>query len=570
MEYVWIIDETINNGQIESIKKELGVPDIIAKILLKRNIVSFEEAKKFFRPDLSELYSPFLMKDMDQAVQRLVKALQSGEHIRIYGDYDVDGTTGTALLYLVLSNLVGSRISYYIPDRINEGYGLSKEGIAKAKEDHVDLIITVDCGITAVDEIAYAKSLGIDVIISDHHQPGDVLPPADAVLDPKRSDCEYPFKELAGCGVAFKLLQAVYQELNLDQEELNEYLDLVAIGSCADIVPLVDENRILVKNGLDLINQNPRVGIRALMESAGLARKEIQASTIVFSLAPRINAVGRMGDATRAVKLFTTSDIETARNFARILEKENQSRKNIDENTFKEAIELIETKLEKKNKKAYVLYKEDWHPGVIGIVASRIVERFYKPTVMIAVSDGIGKGSARSIEDFDVFQAIKQCEDLLLEFGGHKYAAGLSIELEKIPEFIERFTHFVENNITSEMLVPRIHVDAEAHLEEFTDQVLRILKLFGPFGPMNLRPVFMSRGCHILEGPQLIGKNHMKMKVQQGHAMFETIGFNMADKIEMLTGNHQRIDCVYTIHENVWNGKTTTQLRLKDIKLSEF
>lgn len=569
MEYIWVSDKAINKEEIEAIKKELGVPDIIARILLKRNVCTFEEAKKFFRPDLSDLYSPFLMKDMDKAVQRLTKALQSGEHIRIYGDYDVDGTTGTALLYLVLSNLVGSRISYYIPDRINEGYGLSIEGMKKAKEEGVDLILTVDCGITAVHEVEYANDLGIDVIISDHHQPGEILPPAVAVLDPKRSDDEYPFKELAGCGVAFKLLQALYQELNLDQDELNEYLDLVAIGSCADIVPLVDENRILVKNGLDLINQNPRVGIKALIENAGLSRREIQASTIVFSLAPRINAVGRMGDASRAVKLFITNDLENARSLARVLEEANRSRKDIDELTFKEAVEIIENQLEKKKQKAYVLYKEDWHPGVIGIVASRIVEKFYKPTIMIAVIDGIGKGSARSVADFDVFSAIKQCEDLLLEFGGHKYAAGLSIDVHNIPKFIERFTALVEESITDKMLIPRINVDAEVHLEEFTDQVLRILKLFGPFGPMNLRPVFMTKNCFIQEGPQIIGKNHLKMKVRQGKAVFEAIGFNQGEKIKMLENKNQPIDCVYTLHENYWNGRTTMQIRLKDIKLSE-
>ncbi|GAB4171770.1 MAG: single-stranded-DNA-specific exonuclease RecJ [Calditrichia bacterium] len=569
MEYLWVINEANDPSEIEFIKKELGVPEIIAKVLLQRNIKSFDEARKFFRPDLSELYSPFLMKEMDLAIKRLVKALQRGENIRIYGDYDVDGTTGTALLYLVLSGLVGRRISYYIPDRISEGYGLSKEAIQAAKDDGIDLILTVDCGITAVEEVQFANELGMEVIVCDHHQPGEELPPAVAVLDPKRKDDEYPFKELAGCGVAFKLLQALYQELNLPQDELNNHLDLVAIGSCADIVPLVDENRILVKHGLDLINQNPRVGLRALIENAGLHRREIQASTIVFSLAPRINAVGRMGDATRAVKLFTSNSIETARDLARILEEENRSRKDIDEVTFKEAVSLIEEKLNQSDRKAFVLYKEDWHPGVIGIVASRIVEKFYKPTIMISVSDGVGKGSARSVEDFDVFSAIKECEDLLLEFGGHKYAAGLSIKLENIPEFIDRFGKYVNEHLESTMLTPKIQIDAKVHLDEFTSQVFRILKLFGPFGPMNLRPVFASYGCRIVEGPTVIGKNHLKMKVTQGQTVFEAIGFNLGDKMEMIKSNPGRIDLVYTVQENYWNGKTTMQLRLRDIKISE-
>lgn len=569
MEYLWVLDEAIHKDRIEAIKKELGVPDVIARILYRRNILTFDEARKFFRPDLSELYPPLLMKDMDKAVKRLIQALQNGENIRIYGDYDVDGTTGTALLYMVLSNLVGEKITYYIPDRLNEGYGLSRDGIHKAAEEGVNLILTVDCGITAVEEVEMASSLGMEVIISDHHQPGEKLPAAVAVLDPKRADDEYPFKELAGCGVAFKFLQAVYDELNLDQEELNEYLDLVAIGSCADIVPLIDENRILVKHGLELISQNPRVGIQALLENAGISRKEVQASTIVFSLAPRINAVGRMGDATRAVKLFSATSMETARNLARVLEEENRTRKDVDELTFREAVEIIESKILQKNPKGFVLYKEDWHPGVIGIVASRLVEKYYKPTVMISISDGIGKGSARSIEDFDVFQVIKQCEDLLLEFGGHKYAAGLSIKVENIPLFIERFTRLVEQSIDERMLVPRIQIDAEVTLNELNDQVIRILKLFHPYGPMNMRPLFMSRKCFIQDGPSVFGKNHIRMKLIQNGVVFDAVGFNLMDKLEILSDPSRPVDCVFTVHENVWNGKSSVQLRLKDIKLSE-
>ncbi|MCK5074967.1 MAG: single-stranded-DNA-specific exonuclease RecJ, partial [Calditrichia bacterium] len=367
-----------------------------------------------------------------KAVARLIAALKKGEHILVYGDYDVDGTTSSALVYMVLRKFAGFRVSFFIPDRMNEGYGLSEEGLNKAKDDGVNLIITVDCGITAVKEVAYAKKLGMDVIISDHHVPAETYPDAVAILDPKREDDSYPFNELAGVGVAYKLLQALFEELKLDQNDLADFLDLVAVGSCADIVPLIDENRILVKNGLDIINQNPRVGIRALLESAGIARRHIQASTVVFSMAPRINAAGRMGDASRAVNLFVTEDMETARTFARVLEDENRTRRTIDEGTFKEAVELVEKYPDKFDSKAFVVYKTDWHPGVIGIVASRMVEKYYKPMIMIAVSNGIGKGSARSVDNFDIYSAIKKCEEYLTEFGGHKNAAGLSIKEENI------------------------------------------------------------------------------------------------------------------------------------------
>ncbi|MCK5077032.1 MAG: single-stranded-DNA-specific exonuclease RecJ [Calditrichia bacterium] len=566
MEYQWIVEENWDLDGIAQIKKELGVPEIIAKILWRRGIDTFEKAKKFFRPDISELYSPFLMKDMRNATVRLIQALKKGEHILVYGDYDVDGTTSVALLYMVLRKFAGYRVSFFIPDRISEGYGLSKSGIQRAKEDGINLIITVDCGITAVEEVAYAKELGIDVIISDHHVPAEILPDALAILDPKMEDEEYPFKELAGVGVAYKLLQALFEELKLDQNDLAEYLDLVAVGSCADIVPLIDENRILVKNGLDIINQNPRVGIRALLESAGIARRHIQASSIVFNMAPRINAVGRMGDAGRAVNLFVTEDIENARSLARELEDENRTRRGIDEVTFKDAVSLIEKYPEKFDSKAFVVYKTDWHPGVIGIVASRLVEKFYKPTIMIAVTDGVGKGSARSVDNFNIFDAIKKCEGHLIEFGGHKNAAGLSIKEENIPPFIKDFTEVVDRQMKEETCQPKINISTEVILDEFTDQVYRILKLLGPFGPLNLRPVFLSKKCQVVEGPAIIGKNHLKMKIKQGESVYETIGFNMGDKMNEIKGTGSYVDLVYQLDENYWNGKTTIQLRLKDIR----
>ncbi|MCK4892444.1 MAG: single-stranded-DNA-specific exonuclease RecJ [Calditrichia bacterium] len=565
MEYKWVVDCDYDEKLIEEIAKELAVPPILARILLNRQIDSFDKAKTFFRPDLENLYDPFLLKDMDKAVERLHKGLLTGENILIYGDYDVDGVSSAALLYLVLSRMVGSKISYYIPDRITEGYGLSSNSIQKAADNGTNLIVTVDCGVTAVEEVRLANELGMDIIVSDHHQPAEELPDAVAILDPKLPDSKYPFSELAGVGVAFKLLQGLYHKFELPEAELDEYLDLVAIGSCADIVPLVDENRILVRHGMDKINYNPRFGVRALLESSGISNKEVTAGLIVFVMAPRINAVGRLGDAKRAVQLFCAPTLQQARTLARELEKENRLRRDIDEVTFKEALDLLHEKLNPKEDKAFVLYKRDWHPGVIGIVASRIVERFYRPTIMITVVDGVGKGSARSISNFNIYQAIKDSSQFLSGFGGHKYAAGLTIDEDKIPEFIECFKEAAGKQLKTEDLVPCLSIDGEIELQEFTPRFIRLLKLLGPFGPMNLRPVFVSRNLKILGTPSIVGHNHLKLKVEQNGAVLDAIGFNMADYLDKIGGNGQ-VDCVYVIEENRWNGRSSLQLRLKDIR----
>jgi single-stranded-DNA-specific exonuclease len=565
MEYKWVLDYDYDEKNIDEIARELAVPDIMARILLNRQIDSFEKAYTFFRPDLENLHDPFLLKDMDKAVDRLHKALHTGENILIYGDYDVDGVSSAALVYLVLSRMVGSKVTYYIPDRMTEGYGLSENSIREISESDVSLIVTVDCGVTAIEEITLAKELGMDTVVCDHHQPSEELPPAVAILDPKLPDSQYPFQELAGVGVAFKLLQGLYQKLEMPEAELDEYLDLVAIGSCADIVPLVDENRILVRHGLDKINYNPRFGVRALLESSGLANREITAGLIVFVLAPRINAVGRLGDAKRAVQLFTSSTLQHARTMARELEKENRLRRDIDEITFKEALAILKEKLDPENDKAFVLYRRDWHPGVIGIVASRMVEKFYRPTIMITVVDGIGKGSARSISNFNIYQAIKECSHLLSGFGGHKYAAGLTIEEEKIPEFVEAFKKAAASHLQPEHLIPCLHIDGEIELKDFSPRFMRLLKLLGPFGPMNLRPVFMSRNLKILGTPNIVGHNHLKLKVEQNGTVMDVIGFNMAEYLDRI-GENGTVDCVYVIEENRWNGKTNIQLRLKDIR----
>ncbi|RMG24294.1 MAG: single-stranded-DNA-specific exonuclease RecJ, partial [Methanobacteriota archaeon] len=424
----------------------------------------------------------------------------------------------------------------------------------------------VDCGVTAVEEVRLANSLGMEVIVCDHHEPGDELPPAVAVLDPKRADCPYPFKELAGVGVGFKFLQGLYQHLGLEQSELDEYLDIVAIGSCADIVPLVDENRILVRHGLDRINYNPRYGVRALMESSGLGKREMTAGLIVFVLAPRINAVGRMGDARRGVQLLSAESLQKARELARELEVENRNRRNVDETTFKEAIDIVETKLDPENDYAFVLYKQDWHPGVIGIVASRIVERYYRPTIMISVVDGIGKASARSIANFNIYEAIKECSQHLTSFGGHKYAAGLTIPEENIPAFIEQFKAVAKRELSKEDFIPQMHVDCEVELKEFDERLIRLLKLMGPFGPLNMRPVFVSRNLRVVGEPTIVGNNHLKLTLEQNGVTMNAIGFNLGDRLPHILDNNHKIDCAYVIEENYWNGRKELQLRLKDIK----
>jgi single-stranded-DNA-specific exonuclease len=565
MEYQWVLDHHHDEEQIGDLAKELGIPKLLSRILLNRGICDFDEARTFFRPDLEQLHDPFLMRDMDKAVERLYHALHKGEKILIFGDYDVDGVSGSSLLYLILSALVGPKVSYYIPDRISEGYGLSQKAIEEAVQQGVSLIITIDCGVTAIDEIRQARDYGIDVIVCDHHEPGEKFPEAVAILDPKRPDCNYPFKELAGVGVGFKFMQGLYKRLDLPESELDQYLDIIAIGSCADIVPLIDENRILVRHGLDHINYNPRWGVKALLESTGLDRKEVTVALVVFVLAPRINAVGRMGDARRAVQLLTANSLQEARALAKELERENQLRRNIDETTLEEALEIVENKLDPANAYSFVLYKEGWHPGVIGIIASRILEKYYRPTVMISIIDGIGKGSARSISGFNIYEAIKECSNCLIAFGGHKYAAGLTIEEAKIPEFIKKFNSIARERIKPVDLIPQMMIDSEANLSDFNQRFIRLLKLMGPFGPLNMRPVFLSRHLKIVGQPTIVGTNHLKLRLEQDGVAMNAIGFNLADIKEDVIKNKEFLDCAYVVEEFQWNGKKGIQLRLKDI-----
>jgi single-stranded-DNA-specific exonuclease len=566
MDLKWVIEDDFDKEDIYRLAAELNVPNIIAQILYRRGIRDKDAARKFFHPAVDQLYDPFLLKDMDKAVERLRRALLSDEEILIYGDYDVDGITSVSFLYLLLREL-GAHVTYYIPNRQAEGYGLSGQGIEEAKNRQVDLIVTVDCGITGHPEIQKAQTAGIDVIVTDHHEPGPTIPSAVAVVDPKRRDCEYPFKQLAGVGVAYKLAQGLMQRMGIDTSILENFIELVAIGTSADIVPIVEENRIFVKAGLAALNNSENIGLKALIRAAGQQGREIGTGQIVFIIAPRINAVGRMGDAQRAVELLTTEDEHEAEHIADILERENQHRKNVDEEAFSEAIQQTEQCFAANSKtNSIILHKEGWHTGVIGIVASRVVEKYYRPTILISVDDGIGKGSARSVPGFDLYKSLKQCEDLFIGFGGHKYAAGLTIAEENIETFKQRFEAIAEHDLTYEHLVPKLYIEAQIRLGEIDENFVKLLKMFAPFGPQNMRPVFVSRNLQIVGSPMIVGKNHLKFKVRQDDKVYDVIAFNMGELLYRLTPGESNLDMAYVIEENVFMGRRSIQLRAKDIR----
>jgi len=560
----WVVRDKPSREQTDSIQKSLDVPGIISEILITRGITTPEAAYRFFRPDWKHLNDPFLMKDMHKAVDRIVAALENRERILIYGDYDVDGITSVSELYLFLKER-GADLLFYIPDRLQEGYGLSRSGVEKAAEAGATLLITVDCGITGVEEVAYAAQLGVDVIISDHHEQGDVLPDAVAVLDPKRKGCEYPFKELAGVGVVFKLIQAISQHLKLDDSEYRKYADLVALGSAADIVPIIDENRVLVNKGLELISKMERAGIKAMFDAAGWRGKNVSTGQLVFVIAPRINAVGRLGNAERAVRLLISDDKQQTKEMAGVLESENRNRKLIDEETYKDALGILSVEFNDAEDRAVVLAKEGWHSGVIGIVASRIAERVYRPTIMISVENGIGKGSARSIASFDIYSAIKKCSDKLIGFGGHRYAAGLTIESGKIDEFKKAFKEVASDLLEEEDLVKKIIYDGEIKLSDIDERFVKILHYFAPFGPRNMRPVFKSSNLNVVGSPRIVGKNHLKFKVSQDGAVFDAIGFDLGNLLYRLSPGEKNMELLYVVEENVWNGRTQVQLRVKDL-----
>ena len=563
----WVVAPEPDAELLQDIAVKTNLEKIIVKILFNRQIDTVEAIQKFLHPSMSDLQDPFLLTNMDKAVERILDALRENEKIMVYGDYDVDGITAASLLYLVLNKL-GAQVSYYLPNRLVEGYGLSIEGIHEAKEKGVTLIISVDTGVTAVEEVKYARSEGIECILTDHHEPGETLPDPVALVNPKLKECNYKYGDLSGVGVAYKLAEALYRRLQQDQTELEEHLDLVALGTSADIVPLVGENRVLTKFGIRQISRTTKPGLKSLAFVSGLMGKEIGTGQVVFILAPRINAIGRLGDAQMAIKLLTTKDERLASEIARMLDKENQRRKSIDEKTLNDALEQIRQVVDINEDRAIVLGSEGWHQGVIGIVASRLVEKYHLPTVMIAIDNGEGKGSARSIPGFHLCDALKECEDLLLRYGGHKYAAGLTIKPENIEQFRKRLKEVSKRMLTDEDLIAKLYIDSEIELSNIDNKLLDVIETFAPFGPQNMRPVFLTRNCEILGQPYCVGKNHLKMKVRKGDAVFDIIGFGFGDWARKLSSRGSLVDLVYVIEYNSWDGHTRIQLRLKDIRLA--
>jgi single-stranded-DNA-specific exonuclease len=576
-EYRWKFRENVDTTSeatqtIEKLTKELSISPILTKILINRRIDTYEKARAFFRPSMEDLYDPFSMEQMDQAAKRISQAIRNNEHIVIYGDYDVDGTDGTAMLWKFL-NGIDVKVSYFIPDRIKDGYGISIAGINQVHEMGATLLIAVDCGITAVQQVEYARSRNVEVIICDHHEPGDELPQASAVLDTLKPSCQYPFNYLCGCGVAFKLIQAlmtrepIYSKLGDEaQKRLLDYLQYVTLATTADIVPLTSENRTMVKLGLELINSIPLPGIRALIETSGLTMGRISTGQIVFVLAPRINAVGRLGDANRAVELLTSESYDRALHLAKIMEDENYQRRKIDEETFIQAQEIVEQYLNADNDSAIVLHQEAWHPGVIGIVASRLVERYYRPTILMTTVNGVAKGSARSVSGFNIHDALKRCEDKLIQFGGHKYAAGLTVELDKLDEFRDAFKQVANELLTEDLLTPEIRIDAEVEISDLTPKFIRILNQFAPFGPENMRPIFAARGVEVLGQPRIVGKNHLRFKVRSNAHVVDAIGFNLGDLISRVQSS-RKVDIAFSLDEGEYAGETVPQLKIRDVKL---
>lgn len=563
MEKRWVFKHVPQAQNIESLSQAININASLAALLIQRGINTFEEARDFFRPSLENLHDPYLMKDMDKAVSRLCEAMDNEEKILVYGDYDVDGTTSVTLVYGFLSNYY-ENLEFYIPDRYKEGYGISKTGIDWAHENGFSLIISLDCGIKSLNEIAYASELGIDFIVCDHHKPGDTLPAACAVLDPKRADCNYPYKELSGCGVGFKLLQALCIDLGLEDELLFSFLDLLAVSIASDIVPITGENRILTYQGLKVLNESPRPGMKALMDISGVS-KELTINNIVFGLGPRINAAGRIAHAKHAVHLLIAKDQDEADLLAEKINEKNKVRKDFDLNITDEAIRMIQEEVA-LDSKSTVLFKNDWHKGVIGIVASRCIEKFYRPTIILTENNGMATGSARSVDGFDVYEAIAKCSDLLEQFGGHTYAAGLTMKLENIKAFQERFEQVVSCDIRQEDLIPKLDVDLKIELSQINQKFYNILKQLAPFGPGNMDPVFISENVRDDGSARLLKDQHLKLRISQdGFNAIEAIGFNMVEPFKRISKGEPFNIC-YHIYENEFNGKKSLQLFIKDIK----
>ncbi|MCK5730517.1 MAG: single-stranded-DNA-specific exonuclease RecJ [Draconibacterium sp.] len=569
MEKIWNLKKQGGQNEVKHLSVALNVNMVIARLLVQRGIKTFDEAKEFFRPRLSDLHDPFLMKDMDKAVERIELAIANKEKVIIYGDYDVDGTTSVALMYSFLKPRI-DEIEYYIPDRYSEGYGISPKSINYAIDNGFTLIVALDCGIKAVEKIAGAKARGLDYIICDHHNPGDEVPPAVAVLDPKQVDCNYPYKELSGCGVGFKLAQAFCQKNKLEQEEIYDLLDLLVVSIASDIVPITGENRVLAYYGLKRLNSNPGIGLQTIINLAGIADTEITISDIVFKIGPRINASGRIEHGKRSVQILVSDDEDKAKIIGDEIDSFNEIRKTLDRDITQDALDMVEKSEELQAMNSAVLYNRDWHKGVVGIVASRVTEKYYRPTIILTESNGLATGSARSVRDFDLYEAIGQCSDLLESYGGHMYAAGLTMKIENISEFKRRFEEIVTKQITDLQQTQTLEIDAKISLSEITQRFYRILKQFAPFGPRNMAPVFVTEDVFDAGTSRLVGKNqeHLKLDLVEpdvNSGIFPGIAFNQSDSYDLLTAGLS-FDICYSITENEYRGKTNLQLFIKDIK----
>lgn len=570
MEKKWILKEVADSDVARQLASELGVDPVLAELLVQRGVRTFSQARAFFRPDLGDLYDPFLMKDMDKAVERLHKAVVTGEKILVYGDYDVDGTTAVSLVYSFLLRLTDA-VDFYIPERYDEGYGVSYKGIDWAVENSFGLIITLDCGIKANEKVEYATSKGIDMIICDHHLPENELPAAMAVLDPKREDCTYPFDDLSGCGVGFKLVQAYSQRYGIEFESLIPLLDLLVVSIASDLVSVTDENRILAHFGLKQLNGSPREGLLAMIQLSGLEPTHISIDDIVFKIGPRINAAGRMESGRIAVELLTAEDAQTALRIGNEINEHNNERKNIDRRITQEALEMVRSGSCLSSGNATIVYNPQWHKGVVGIVASRLVEAFYKPTIVFTQSQGgLVTGSARSVHGFDLYDAIESCSDLLENFGGHLYAAGLTLKEENLAQFCQRIEKFISDRIVPQMKTPVVEIDARLNFAQITPKFLRILKQFQPFGPGNAAPVFLTENVYDNGNGRKVGAEggHLKLElIQESHPYhhISAIAFNMADFFDHVKAGNP-IDVCYSIVENYYRGTANTQLRIKDMR----
>jgi len=565
----WIIKDQGVPGEIGFLQKALGVNRPVSCLLVQRGIKTFEDAKAFFRPDLKNLHDPFLMKDMDKAVERIMRALESNESLLIYGDYDVDGTTSVAMIYSYFKKYF-KNIDFYIPDRYTEGYGISYKGIDFAASNGYKIVIALDCGIKAVEKIKYAKDQGVEFIICDHHNPGSSIPQAEAVLDPKQPGCDYPYKELSGCGVGFKLIQAFHSRLGLPFSDLLVYLDLVAVSIASDIVPITGENRVLAFYGLKQINENPSTGIRTIIKLSGIEGKKITIEDIVFKIGPRINAAGRMESGKKSVELLISEDEKEAVLIGTKINDFNSTRRNVDALITQEALSVIQSDPKMKNRKSTVLYNPAWHKGVIGIVASRLMEYYYRPTVILTKSNDMAAGSARSVNGFDLYQAIESCSNLLENFGGHKYAAGLTLKIQNIGLFQEKFEEIVSQTIHPEQLIPVVEIDTELDLKEVDEKFYRIIQQFQPFGPENMTPVFFTENVSDNGDGKPVGATgeHLKLYLVQEedpYKVYPAIAFQQGHNFPAISQGHA-FDICYSIDENEFRGETSLQLNIKDIK----